>query len=129
MDHYQLRMCHFRKFTELYLREIAPDEADVAPAIALFLFTVPVGELCAALGGRGRQSVIVAGPEDIADRPVRVGFQIALQSVILLRGVMSGKGKAFRGNAASRSLRLFAAILKDSTSRASSSFRTGYGNG
>ena len=29
-------MRHFRKFAELYLREIAPDDEDVAPAIALF---------------------------------------------------------------------------------------------
>ena len=97
MNYDELRMRHFGEFAELYLRETALDEADVSPAVMLFILAVPIGKDRAALGGRLRQGVIVARSEHIADRPVRVGLEIALHSVVLLYRIVPGKSKALRG--------------------------------
>ena len=86
MDYDKLGVCHFRYLAQIDLREIAPYEADVAPAVALLVLTVPVCDLRAALGGCIRQGVIVAGPEHIAYRPRGVGLEIALHGVVLFHG-------------------------------------------
>jgi len=46
----QLRVRHFRDPVDPDLREIALDEADIAPAVLLFVVAVPVGDLRAACG-------------------------------------------------------------------------------
>ena len=93
----QLRVRHFRDPVDPDLREIALDEADVAPAVLLFVVAVPVGDLRAACGGHLRQSVVVARPEHIADRPAGIGLEIGLHCVVFLHRVMPGDGEPFRG--------------------------------
>lgn len=40
MDYDRLGVRHFRDLAQLNLREIAPDEADVAPAVALLILVL-----------------------------------------------------------------------------------------
>ena len=96
MDHHQLRVCHIGKLTELYLRKIAPDKADIVFAVFLFVRAVPVGDLRAARGRRLRQGVIVAGPEDIADGAVRIGLEIRRDGIVLLYTVVTGESEPLR---------------------------------
>ena len=59
MDHHQLRVRHLRNHLDMRRREIAPDEADIAPAIPLLLLAIPADELRIERDGRLRQRIVV----------------------------------------------------------------------